>query len=352
MIQWLKQEKKAIGMSYRNICMVLGLAYSSLMRWKKRIDLSKPLTEKRGPKKLEPIDLIFLENQIHLLNHKNKRTMGTTGLYEQVKEHISRRDFQKLVHDARMQAKLERINEIRHINWQIPGMAWTMDDTEYTKNIESKLILHNVQDLSSRYKFTPFTAESLPGPDVANHLKNLFDQYGAPLFLKRDNGPNLNHNLVNLVLSEYFVISFNSPGYYPKYNGAIEYTQGELKRKIEGKLDASGIISAQNLGLCAELSAHDLNHAKRPCLKGKTSCDVFFNSHNKIIFNKKKRREIFEWLQNLFFAILTNMDSFQKQNVDLAWRIAIETWLKIKGYIQEYKIEKVLPNFSLNLSHN
>jgi len=44
------------------------------------------------------------------------------------------------------------------------------------------------------------------GRDVAGYLRALFDQHGAPLFLKRDNGSIFNHRAVDAVLAEHCVI--------------------------------------------------------------------------------------------------------------------------------------------------
>ena len=57
----------------------------------------------------------------------------------------------------------------------------------------------------------------------------IFHRFGPPLFLKRDNGGNLNHLTVNQVLEEAMVIPINSPVITAPYNGAVEHAQGEVK---------------------------------------------------------------------------------------------------------------------------
>ena len=78
------------------------------------------------------------------------------------------------------------------------------------------------------------------GEEVAGYLSEKFCRFGPPLFLKRDNGGNLNHRAVNEVLSEFFVLPLNSPAYYAPYNGAIEESQGELKACLREKLMTHG----------------------------------------------------------------------------------------------------------------
>ena len=90
-----------------------------------------------------------------------------------------------------------------------------------------------MQDVTSKYKFEPLVRKgSITGGEIAQHLKRLFEQFGAPLFLKRDNGSNLNSKEVADLLKEFKVIPLNSPTYYPQYNGAIEHAQGEAKREL------------------------------------------------------------------------------------------------------------------------
>jgi hypothetical protein len=58
-----------------------------------------------------------------------------------------------------------------------------------------------VQDLASRYKFTPWVGEQVLGEIVAVRLEQLFLRQGPPLVLKRDNGSNLNHQAVDEILT-------------------------------------------------------------------------------------------------------------------------------------------------------
>lgn len=66
------------------------------------------------------------------------------------------------------------------------------------------------------------------GEEVAAHLDLLFSKYGAPLFLKRDNGGNMKSTSVNEILAQYSVIAIDRTCYYPKYNGSIEKNQDIL----------------------------------------------------------------------------------------------------------------------------
>jgi hypothetical protein len=185
------------------------------------------------------------------------------------------------------------------------------------------------------------------GEEVAGYLSERFCRFGPPLFLKRDNGGNLNHGAVNGVLAEFFVLPLNSPVYYAPYNGAIEESQRELKACLREKLipDLSGSEN-HSMVVYAEVAAHDLNHRLRPCLNGKTSCQVFFSPGERPVFSKLERRAIYDILLERVERILRSMNQFDKSAREAAWRIAVEFWLQSKGFIKVHIPQKVLPNFT------
>jgi len=101
--------------------------------------------------------------------------------------------------------------QLRHITWHVPGLVWSLDDAELARVAHHTLRLHQVQDLASRYKFTPWVGARVLGETVAGRLEHLFIQHGPPLVLKRDNGSNLNQHAVDAVLARYLVLPLNSP---------------------------------------------------------------------------------------------------------------------------------------------
>ncbi len=300
-----------------------------------------------GPKKVAPFDLAVLETEIQSLNHGVKRSGGANNLYKQYQESLSRRDLAKMVAQVRREVAGDRRNQLRRIEWLVPGVVWAMDVTEYDLDGVGRIYLHNTQDLGSRYKFPPLSGECPVGEEIAGYLSEKFSRFGPPLFLKRDNGGNLNHGVVNEVLSEFFVLPLNSPVYYAPYNGAIEESQRELKTRLREKLLASCPPPAgDSLAIYAEVVAHDLNHRSRPCLLQKNSCQVFFTSEQRPVFSKLERREIYDMVLARVERILTSMNEFGKSAREAAWRIAVEFYLQSKGFIKVHIPKKVLPNFT------
>jgi hypothetical protein len=296
---------------------------------------------------MKPFDPSLLDAEIRVLNHGAKRSEGTTDLYRRYQETLSRRDLSRMVVQVRQEVAVDHRNHLRRIDWRVPGVVWAMDVTEYEVEGVGKIHLHNTQDLGSRYKFSPLSGECPVGEEIAGYLSEKFSRFGPPLFLKRDNGGNLNHGAVNEVLSEFFVLPLNSPTYYAPYNGAIEESQRELKGCLREKLIPGLPLSANHpVAVYAEVAAHDLNHRLRPCLNGQTSCQVFFSLAERPVFSKLERREIYDIVLARVERILVSMNQFGKSAREAAWRIAVEFWLQSKGFIKVHIPQKVLPNFT------
>jgi hypothetical protein len=253
-----------------------------------------------------------------------------------------------MVERVRRDLEADRRAHLRWIEWRRPGIAWAMDGTEYDVGLACKVYLCNMQDLSSRYKFLPLAGEYPVGEEIAGYLSEKFDRYGAPLVLKRDNEGNLNHGAVNQVLEEFFILPLNSPAYYAPYNGAIEESQREVKRCLRDKLTLGLPDCSDHLSAYAEAAVNDLNHRHRPCLNGRTSCQVFFESANRPAFTKRQRREIYDSIMEKVERILSAMKQSGQAIRELAWRIALESWLRSKGYINVHinqKCHPILPSF-------
>lgn len=347
MLDHIEGRHDAEGLSYRTLCEQEGVAYASLMRWKDRVARGAAIVERPGPKKVASLDLDALRAELRVLRHGRKRTEGTGELYHRQQERISRRDLGRLVAEERRRKNRERNRVYHEVDWKVPRLVWAMDDTEYHPDPDyPKAYLHNVQDLGSRYKFEPLVGLTLAhGEQVAAHLTDLFEAHGAPLFLKRDNGGNLNHTLVEDLLEAFLVIPVNSPCYYPQYNGGIEAANHEIKERLAQQPS----LPSAFLAIQAELDIQTLNHRPRPCLGDRSPCQVFAAARDFTrIFHRRKRREVYEWIREKTLE-LTQKECY---DADTAWRLAVETWLLDNGFITISKQSEVLPGFPENRSHH
>ena len=340
--------KERTGMPYKMICKALRLPLGSFNRWRHRIRENLVLINRPGPKKVASFDSSVLDAEIRLLGHRRKRSTGTTELYQRHQASLSRRELGRMVERVRQDLWANHRRHLRRIEWVTPGVVWAMDGTECDVGSAHKVYLCNVQDLGSRYKFLPLAGGYPVGEEIAGYLSEKFDRYGAPLVLKRDNEGNMNHAAVNAVLAEYFVLPLNSPEYYAPYNGAIEESQREVKSCLREKLSLASPECRDHLAAYAEAAVNDLNHRIRPCLDGNTSCQVFFGPAHKPVFTKRERREIYDSIMEKTERILSAMP--QQTIREVAWRIALESWLRSKGYIKLHQ-SKVSPNFTPFLAH-
>jgi hypothetical protein len=324
MVSHIETVKSQYPVPAVSLAAVAGISASSYKRWKRRICCRKEPVQKPGVKKVASIDLEDLKQQIDALNHGKKRTAGTGRLYLVNRHGISRRDFNEMVRQARTSAKRSSSAALCRVCWLRPDLAWALDGLQY-----ATCYVHNLQDLCSRYKFAPMTCDHMPcGEEVAGHLDRHFTRFGPPLFIKRDNGGNLNHRAVNAILEEQLIIPINNPCYSASYNGAIEHSQGELKTWI-GKWKSAAKTNRE-LALLVENAVHALNHNPRRSLSGSNACRTYFVS-DRFRYSKRQRRQAWDWIRDLAAEISAKC---AKNKIDpAALRIAARKWLEKNNLI-------------------
>jgi transposase InsO family protein len=349
----LAQLKPQVHWPYQRLCESLGLPYASFRRWKHRLACGCSARLQPGPKKVVPLNLDELRGDVCRLEHGCQRSRGVGQLYRQHQGQISRRDLEVLTGTVRRELLQQHQAELRHLTWHVPGLVWSLDDAELARFADHKLHLHQVQDLASRYKFTPLVAGQVLGETVALHLEQLFEQHSPPLVLKRDNGSNLNHRAVDEVLARYLVIPLNSPPHYPPYNGGMECAVRELKTPLVKKILDHDSMPESQVQLWAEVLAHDLNHRSRPCLEGNVACQAFHQAKPALkVYTLRKRKETLDWINELTRILIRVWEVRTPRQAETARRLAVETWLQSNGVITITQNRKVLPVFPQNFAHN
>ena len=343
MVEKMESIKSQYGVSILSLVDLAQLSLPSYMRWKKRLSASQEPIRKPGAKKVLPIDLKKLKRRIDSLTHGKKRSNGTGQLYHANRQRISRREFNALVREVRDEFNRRQVVSRCQVDWLRPDLAWALDGLEY-----GQCHVQNLQDLCSRYKFVPLTTSCFPcGESIAGYLSRHLTHFGPPLFLKRDNGSNLNHISVNDLLEEHMIIPINSPVYTPTYNGAIEHSQGELKTWLRQWEDTTHRES--DIAVRVENAAHGINHRPRQSLSGENACRSYFSS-SRLRANKRKRKEVFDWIQDL--AVDISAKSGKDKISPTAWRVSARKWLEKNRMIVIRKPAEVLPLFFLKNCHN
>jgi len=349
----MKRMKAKHGLTYKCMCAESAVARSSLMRWKGREDRGEPIIEKPGPKKVEPLDLEALRSSIRALERYPRGIGRVRILYQTWRGAISRRDLRAEVAQIRREMHRERLGTMKHISWNVPGLVWAIDDTEDREAQGIEISMNNIRDLGSKYYLPPVVTEGiLHGEDVAEHLDELFGRYGPPLFLKRDSGSNLRCKAVDRMLEKYFVIPLNSPTYYPQYNGGIERSHRGIKGFWEEKRSPIAQSRVVEMAALAVQAACELNHTPRRSLGEKTACSLYQQaSGNLRPYNRRKRKEVYDWIRDRAFAIMESMGGGGRKEFDCAWRIATETWLRNNGVITVSTGKKCYPISRIKKSH-
>jgi transposase InsO family protein len=335
----LDTTKKATHLSWRALCD--EVPYASVMRWRQRQRCGLPLWQAPGPAKPVPLNWVEFYPLLRQLNHGRVRTQGTGKLYQQFAGAISRRQLAGLVQDRRR----DQLYTMKRIQWLAPGLAWSCDATEY--GAEGQQLIP-VQDLSSRYRFRPLVADRLDGRQIATHLESLFRQHGAPLFLKRDNGSPFNHRQVDEVLARFGVLPLNNPPHYPRYNGGMEKGIRDFKHALAVRQ----WLEREEITLAAEVTAHELNHRSRRCLKGRTACAVFYDDAKRLRWTSRQRRTIFRLLLQQFGAMIEKMVNGHQPSLATLWRVTVESWLRCQGLIVVRQNQNVSTTLPKKCSHN
>lgn len=339
----LARAKTRTQLPWRSLCQLVP--YATVMRWRHRQRQGVPLCQCPGPKKTEPFNAAEFFTRLRQLAPGPTRTHGTGELYAHFAASLSRRQFHALVQDLRW----EQRHTMKHIHWLKPGVAWSCDATEYG---DQQLI--PVQDLASRYRFPPLVLAHLDGHRIAAHLAALFRKHGPPLFLKRDNGSPFNCQPVEDVLARFGVLPLNNPPHCPRYNGAMEKSIRDFKAALDQRQQRR-VAVPNDFVLAVELTAHELNHQPRRCLKGRTACAVFHDEAQRRRWPQRERHTIFRLLRQKFGEIIGDMpkDDHPLRHAS-AWRVTVEHWLRCQNLIavRQNQKPKVSPHFPNNWSHN
>jgi hypothetical protein len=331
------QETKARhGISYKAQAKHNRMSERTMYRKIGRLKRNKPILQKRGPKKIE-FDLSGLFEQIRQLPGGPKRTVGLGRLHTSWSSFISRRDIRDLARLSRWEAREQSLATMRRITWRLPGTVWAFDDTHIGYDEHGDKLFNTTGiDLATTYLFEPLTGTPCCGAEIAGHLDRLCRKYGAPLFLKVDNGSNLNSFEVQEVMEHYGIIPLNSPPYYPPYNGTVEHMNGELKSMIKADLSFQN-VPAEHKEAYLTGYIHKLNHNERRSLATRHACQFFGNRRQRVTFSKRMRHNIIGEVQTIQQEILGEIDQPNDRETAAAHRRACETVMLKHGLINVHQ---------------
>lgn len=332
-IQRSQAAKTTLATSERRLCRRLLLPRTTYRRWRQRVCHGLAVIRPTGPKKALPLPLEELKAQVRQLPHGPKRTGGVSVVYQRYAACISRRGLRSLVSEARAEHHQAMRQSLQHICWNHSNLAWATDAAEYRPDREGrKLRFVAAQDLRSRFRFAPFCALALSGAAIAGYREQLFQQFGPPLLLKRDNGSIFNNTEVDAVLSRWQVLPLNSPAYYPRYNGAMERGIREVKERLPDYLPVPPAWNLQQVTPTLASLCLQQNAELRRVLEGRSACDTFYGSDRRR-FGQRERCAAFESIRAEAEARLKEMENANRRDYHALWRKATVHWLVCQNLI-------------------
>lgn len=155
-----------------------------------------------------------------------------------------------------------------------PGSkVWTVDFTCILKTDHFKLQLLTVSDHRSRFLFPTALFLNTSTQTVIDYLEELFLEFGIPMIIKADNGPEFRTECKEK-LRDLSVYLLNSPQYYGQFNGSHE----RINRTIKGFID--DFEKHQNLTrLVEQIRAFEKQYDYSMTfdyLEGRTPASVYF----------------------------------------------------------------------------
>jgi len=335
-LKFLQRQHERTGRSYRRLLAGYALPRSRVLRWQANVRRGQPPICRPGPAKKPLANRAALNRQIANLHHRTYRSGGAPALRRAWQDYIARVDFDRLVAAYRRRQRQQAREEVRHLAWTSLATVWGMDEAEH-----AGCRWNLVCDLGSRFRFDLLLAPDLPAEAIAAQLLALFRRYGPPLVLKRDNGSNLSNAVVDRCLRDFGVIGLNSPRHWPRYNGAVEYAQWEVKTVADIMTGHAGLAHAEALALAPAL----INARPRPCLRGATAAALFLPASPRLVttYTMAYRKEQMHWIQDRARSIVHNMAVDDCQTPAAVWRQATEEWMLDAGLVAFAEPRNVSP---------
>ena len=266
---------------------------------------------------------------------KRQRLCAVSVVHAKHPEYSARR-FQELANELRNRLRRGERKSMLSVEYCEAHLIWSMDIFE---QIHRGVRFHVLQviDLGSRMKLEPAVkVGAFTGEEVAEHLNYLMHKHEAPLFLKRDNGSNLNSGEVLSILKMFSVIPFNSPPGFPQFNGVMERSQGEIKRYLHAILKNKEELDSFTVAV--HLSVERANRRRRAVLAGKCAWECWDEEFPH--FTRRERESVYLEIKRLAEGILETFPRKKRMRRDAgahAWRTAIQRYLESKEYIRLFR---------------
>jgi putative transposase len=144
----------------------------------------------------------------------------------------SRRELTAILEGYRDDWTARHQKVVMALRWRRPGSVWAMDFTDPPRPIDGrypKILV--VRDLASGYQILALPSPEATAEVVQKALVPVFNEHGAPLVLKSDNGSHFTAHEIRDLIGKQGIFHLVSPPGTPAYNGAVEAGIGSLKTR-------------------------------------------------------------------------------------------------------------------------
>lgn len=189
---------------------------------------------------------------------------------------MARREIQNLLRRYRRVWRYRRRLLHPTLIWTCAGSVWAVDFSEPPQPIEGTFDrLLAVRDLASGCQLAWLPVHDENATTAIAGLVSLFNEHGAPLVLKSDNGSAFITDQFAQFLEGWLVSHLFSPPRTPRYNGSCEAGIGSMKTRTHHQAAARNSAGEWT---CDDAEAARLaaNQTARPCgCKGSTPIETW-----------------------------------------------------------------------------
>lgn len=222
------------GLSAAIAAALVGVAASTLRRWRQRMSAAQMLCRRRGPVRSRELSQ-QKRAEVSELARDLRGLCGAAALARAAG--VSRRQAARLKAEVVTELERERIARCSRVLVHEPGVMRSLDQL-YVGERPAQQIALIASDAALAYRTSARLVQAYTGSEVARVLAHDFAEHGAPLVMRMDRASPHTTAAVDGVLREHEVLLLQGPSRYPQYYGQHE----RQNREHRGWLAYSGAV--------------------------------------------------------------------------------------------------------------
>lgn len=264
------EHAREAGVKLKDLALGLGIPKRTLQSWKKRF-------EEEGSSKKNSRSLAGAKAKVLRAERRRdviaaiRKAQGKTGaraLCQRFGDLSTREAGDLLARFRRLRGVVDRTLK-KELVWRGEGKVWAGDHATVPQGLTPAGVsrkIFAVRDLATGAQLAWRRVVDEEAETTIEVLEGLFEEHGAPLVLKLDNGPGFASEEMREFLESRGVTLLLSPPRRPSYNGAIERSVGVLKADTKR--------CANERGEDAEWLDEDLERARWKSNARPSKCDA------------------------------------------------------------------------------